>query len=352
MRIRGGKRSSIVRGLGAASLAAALGACVDGTDPMGVGPGQEVSVQAAVSFATIPTNSEVFQLRRARLSVLDVGGDSLLSASRNDIEPSEDHWLFQVRVPVPFGGKIPVKLQVELASLDSLGGEHVQWAGETAVFEIGVGLELLVIRQVRPVTLYRGPADNLSSISIALDAPAQVTFGESVQLRSTIEGGGPDKVAFYESLDPAVALVDPITGRVEPLDTGTVRVMAHSGPAVDTASIAVVPPKFVFDEEWLAALAREVDYYGSPAFVVGMQDVTAVREIALAFWDLGLALANRDVMEIARAFRSASESVAGYAEESERIRAEDRPQVSLMDFSLMVVGDALSIPFGREGGIQ
>ena len=90
-------------------------------------------------------------------------------------------------------------------------------ANPHARLQVGAGLQLQVIRQVRPVTIYRGPTDNLSSISIALEAPTEMTFGETARVGAAITGGGPEKVPFFESLDPDIALVDLFSGLVVPV---------------------------------------------------------------------------------------------------------------------------------------
>lgn len=327
----------------AAVLAAQVSACVDSSGPAGIQLSEPVSLQAAVAFSSEPAAGELAELSRARITAIDSGRDSVLTVSQSDLDPNADAWEFDITIDVTAARAIPVILRIELASVDSAGGELVQWSGLSPVVTVGVGLELLVVTEIRAITVYRGPVDNLPATSVTLAAPAEIVFPAGVTLTAEIENGGPGARAFFESLDPSVATVDPLTGIVETQDTGSVRMIARAGRSADTASFHVAAPTVLADAAAITIVSRAVDYYGSPDFVVGMQDSEGAQNIALRLRSLALEMASGDVLDAARAYRDALETLGQYAEGSEPVRQQDAPQLSLIDFSLIIVGDALGI---------
>lgn len=330
--------------LGTIVVTAAAAACVDGLSPTAPDFSESVPLQAATVFSGNPTAEEIDALRLAKVTALDTGRDSVLKLERIGLDPDTDEWVLSISIDVSSGRTIPVQLQIELLSVDTVGAEVVQWSGESSILQVSPGLRLLVAQAVRPIEVYRGPVDNLSSTSVALTAPDQLVFGHTATLTSEITDGGPGATAFYESLDPGVARVDARSGLIQTVDTGTVRMVSWVGPVSDTATFVVVAPTVVDDPVAVAAISRAVDYYGSADFVGGMQDEEGVHEIALALRTLSLEMADGDALAAAKAYLAAIAALDGYAEGSPEIRLQDGPQLSLIDFSLIFVGDALGVP--------
>lgn len=330
------------RTLATAALAAWLAGCVDGMDPKSLDLVESVAVQAAVVFSSAPTASELGSLSRARVTALHAVTDAPVGTAVHDLDPAADEWVLEVTIDIVTGESIPVRLQVELISVDDQGLELVQWSGETPPIEVRTDTEL---REIRLVSLFRGPLDNLSVTKISLTAPDGVPFGRPATLTSAIEGGGPGALAFYRSLDPDIADVHPLGGLVETADTGTARLVAEAGPVADTVSFFVVSPPEPEDAEEVGVAAGSVEDTGE-RIVQGMEDAEAAANITLTLESLSAVLVSGDVMAAIRAFRAAVEALAAYGADSAELRYQDGPQLSLIHLSLIHVADALGVPFG------
>lgn len=317
-----------------------LAACVDAPSPVDMAEIQGVFTMVAVPrFSVQPTASEVADLTRARVAVIDVSTGEVLAAGEQDISPGSLQWTFDLGFQ--FMGTAPpqVLAQAELASVEG-GIETVEWSGRTASFEVQTSVD----PQIREVGLFRGPLVNLDLTGLAVtEAPTTLLVGASALLGVSLDGEPAGTRVYYETLVPAVATVD-AAGVVRAVAPGTARIAALAGRVADTVTFNVDVVVLPDPEEISRDVTPQIDYTSSE--VTGtLEDAAGASAISNALGDLAAALLSRSGAAAVSAFESAVNAWLSYGEGT-ALRLLDGPQLSLLEITLIHAADALGIPFG------
>ncbi len=308
--------------------------CVDGRSPADVGSLEAVHLTAAPVFVGEVLAAEAAALDRARVTALHGSDGSVLGTVEKPLDPTASEWVIDLSFEVPADQPVPVRLRVEL-----LGPEAVEWSGQTASFEVRGGGGA---KEIRQVSLFRGPLDNLTVTRVELSGPDVLLTGETTSLSASLTGGGGGSKTFFESLDGSVATVDG-AGRVRAMAAGVVRVVAWAGPASDTVSITVRDLVLPEDDPAIASVGPGLEETAG-RITASMGDAAAAGAISDALSRLGAALDIRDGPEAVRAFEAARAAWAGYGAGTD-LRLLDAPQLGLIEITLIHAADAIGIAF-------
>ena len=214
--------------------------CVEGTAP--TDPDMAAPRASLVVLPVFPSAPQRVEGETAapvtliRLTVLRTPGNEQVARTETTVDPAATEW--EVTADVPLTGDPGDQYVIEVELINNSGGvESVEWSGRAGPLDLGAG----TTSPVREVGVSRGPLDNLSVISLAVDGPTEVPEQSAFSLTADVgtSDAGAHPVVYWTSLDPEVATIAQ-NGKGQALAAGTARIQAQSGPLTVVHRIQVL----------------------------------------------------------------------------------------------------------------